>query len=151
MFVDEQVYLDHAGVKGMKWGVRRQRRVEALQRGGTRLKEGGKIASRVRAAGSIGPVDFVRGRGVRGGAARKAVRVQGQLDRKAAGKATVMDNIKRYGSTRLADLIPMREAKINVKRTARRDIVPAALVVAGGALYVSRIIANSKAIRQNLA
>ena len=30
MFIDEEVYLEHYGVKGMKWGVRRERRKAKL-------------------------------------------------------------------------------------------------------------------------
>ena len=130
----------HSGIRGMKWGVRRQRRVQALTRGGTK---GGPIVSRVRAAGNIGPVDFVRGRGIRGGAARKAVRVGAQLKRFDKGQATAVDIVKRFGSTRVHDLIPVRGSKAKLKTTARRDIVPAAIVVAGGALFAARLLGQA--------
>lgn len=136
------VDLEHAGVKGMKWGVRRERRQQALVRAGTK---GGYKSSRVRGAvGRLGPIDLIRGRGIRKGLERKAVRVGGQLERHAKGKATTMDLIKRYGSTRVTDLVPVRSSRAGKKTTHKADI---AIVTAAGALIAARIIANQAAKR----
>lgn len=134
MIIEEEYYLEHFGVKGMKWGVRRQRRVERLARAG---QKNSPYATRTRASQNLGPVDLIRGRGVRGGAARKAVRVQGQLDRYNRGKATTMDKIKRFGSTRLLDLVPVKEKNINKPTTVAGD---KAFLAASGALLVANMM-----------
>lgn len=127
--------LEHAGVPGMKWGVRRERRQQALERAGTK---GGYKSSRVRGAtGRLGPVDLIRGRGIRKGLARKAVRVRGQLDRKAAGKATAMDLVKRYGSTRITDFVPVRSSAAGKRTSHKSDAV---MVTAAGALIAYQIL-----------
>jgi hypothetical protein len=146
IFILDQI--EHAGIKGMKWGVRRERRIERLARGGVK---GGSAISRVRAAGRIGPVDFVRGRGVRGGSARKAVRVQGQLDRFKRGEASAVDIIKRYGSTHARDLVPVREKNVGKKTRVRGDIVGAAGVVLIGASIAARMLANKQVGRALVA
>ena len=125
----------HSGVPGMKWGVRRERRQQALERAGTK---GGPISSRIRGAtGRLGPVDFIRGRGIQKGLQRKAVRVRGQLDRKAAGKSTAMDLVKRFGSTRITDLVPVRASQAGKKTSHKSDIV---MVTAAGALIAHQIL-----------
>lgn len=53
MIVDEEVYLEHFGVRGMKWGVRKQRRKEAYQRLETHRHKQGKLTGWER-AGAIG-------------------------------------------------------------------------------------------------
>jgi hypothetical protein len=139
-FCDKDIdafFLEHYGMRGMKWGVRRQRRQQALVRAGTK---GGYKSSRVRGAlGRLGPVDLIRGRGVRKGLARKAVRVGGQLERHKAGKATGMDLLKRYGSTRITDLVPVRTSRAGKQTTHKADI---AVVTAAGAVIAGKIIAS---------
>lgn len=136
MIIDEEAYLEHFGVKGMKWGVRRERRVQALERA---AKKGGPVISKVRAfpiwgPGAIGPIDFAVGRGIRGGSARKARRIRGQLKRRNQGKSTALDIIKRYGSTRVLDLIPVRTKNIKKKTGKGADY---AVVAAAGAAFVA--------------
>jgi hypothetical protein len=133
--------IEHAGIKGMKWGVRRERRQQGLERGAVK---GGYKSSRVRAASRLGPIDIIRGRGIRGGAERKATRVRGQLERHAAGKATALDLVKRYGSTRVTDLVPVRASKASKLTTHKADI---AVVTAAGALIAARIIGKQIAKR----
>ena len=106
MIIDQEVYneyLEHYGVLGMRWGTHRERRQQGLERAA--IKGGPKI-SKVRALGRLGPIDLVKGRGITGGAARKAQRVRGQYDRWDRGEATATDIVKRVGSTRGQDLFP---------------------------------------------
>lgn len=134
LIIGEDYFLQHFGVSGMKWGVRRSRRQQALERGAVK---GGYKSSRVRAVARLGPVDIIRGRGIRGGAERKSARVGAQLERHAQGKSTALDLVKRYGSTRASDLVPVRASKANKMTTHKADI---AAVAALGALYAARII-----------
>jgi hypothetical protein len=128
-------YFEHSGVPGMKWGVRRERRQQALVRAGTK---GGPISSRIRGAtGRLGVVDLVRGRGIRGGLERKSKRVGAQLERHKAGKSTAMDLIKRYGSTRITDIVPVRSKNANKKTSYKSDQV---MVGVAGALIADQIL-----------
>lgn len=136
---DISKYIEHHGVAGMKWGVRRTRRLQALQRAGTK---GGPKISKVRALANVGPVDLIKGRGITGGAHRKAVRIKGQLGRHKAGKATTVDLVKRYGSTRVSDLIPTTKSRQHLQTTAKRDAV---IVAGAGALFAARLIAKRAA------
>jgi hypothetical protein len=138
--------LEHAGVKGMKWGVRRERRNQALARSGQRIRGGGggHVSSRLRSTARIGPVDFVRGRGLRGASERKAVRVGAQLERRKKGQSTTLDLVKRFGSTRITDLVPVRDTNANKKTSHKSDI---AIVTAAGALIALRILSKSAARR----
>jgi hypothetical protein len=137
-FIDA-LLLEHVGVKGMKWGVRRERRRQVYQRGGIKVREGGSIASKIRTGAMLGPIDLIRGRGIVGGARRKSTRVAGQLERFDKGKATGLDLVKRYGSTRVSDLVPVREKNVGKTRSHKADI---AVVTAVGALFALNLIAR---------
>jgi len=141
-------FLEHFGVPGMKWGVRRDRRAGALVSLGS--GEGGTI-SKVRSARDVlHPVDLVIGRGIRGGAKRRGAR---QLTRNAkvrSGQANAIDTIAYYGGTRAMDLIPVREKNVGKDTTAGRSIGKSsgrdlAIVAAAGAYYVTRTILKQKA------
>lgn len=136
MIIDSETYLEHYGIKGMRWGVRRERRQQGLERAG--IKGGPKI-SKVRAVARVGPVDLVKGRGITGGAARKAARVRGQMNRWDRGEATTLDTIKRIGSTRVQDLLPGTQKMLDKKTTVRADY---AVVAATGAYFVGRMVLN---------
>lgn len=140
--VDE--FLEHFGIRGMKWGVRRKRRLAAIERGAQR---GGPVISKLRTAagpligqgGHLGPIDFIRGRGVTGGLQRKAKRLRGQLTRHDQGKSTAMDILKRYAFVHPQDLIPVRTKNIGKKTSVKGDYVVAA---AAGAIAVAGFLAR---------
>ncbi len=103
MIIDEE-YLEHFGKKGMKWGVRRQRRLDQMNRV---AKGKGSRGDKVREALSISTSDLAKGRGLRGGVAVKAARVTARRDRIRSGKATAGDVLAHVGTTRLIDLGPL--------------------------------------------
>lgn len=139
---DFLLYLEHAGVKGMKWGVRRERRRQTYVRGAVKVKEGGSRAAKVRTAVKLGPVDFIRGRGIVGGAKRKSARWGKQLERFDKGEATKTDLLKRYGLVHVTDLVPVKTKNVGKVRSTKADI---AVVTAVGALAASYIIAGKVA------
>lgn len=143
---DEQIndFLEHFGIRGMKWGVRRQRRLAAIQRG---AKRGGPVVSKLRTAagplvgfgGHLGPIDLIKGRGVSGGLQRKATRLKGQLTRHDQGKSTAMDILKRYAFMRPQDLIPVRTKNVKKKTSVKSDYV---IATAAGAIAVASFLAR---------
>jgi hypothetical protein len=139
MIIDEDVYLAHHGVKGMKWGVRRQRRIDRISRAG---QPGSTKASRARTLLSTtptGPVDLVKGRGLRGGAARKATRIQSRTDRLAAGEGRVRDVLMHIGGTRLSDILPVKSKNIGKKTFMDNDKM---VLAATGGLIAGRLLAR---------
>lgn len=138
MIVDQNVYdfLEHQGVKGMKWGVRRDRRVVRLSRAGVK---GGSKLSKIRNIGNIGPVDFVKGRGLTGAAKRKSTRQKQRNKRIRQGKATARDRLAFYGGTRAQDLIPVRRKNVGKKTIVDSDKI---VVAAAGALIAVKILSR---------
>lgn len=126
MIDDEEVevFLEHFGIRGMKWGVRRQRRNQALARAS---RPGAGIATKLRALHEENIIDLVKGRGIRGGARIRRARLSGRIDRIKAGKGSARDIIVHFGSTRMQDLIPVRSKNAKKKTTHRTDVA----VVAG--------------------
>jgi len=120
VIIDEEVYLEHFGVKGMQWGVRRQRR-EARLRNVARGKVGlaGKAAPVLGYLGGVaprlGPIDLIKGRGIRGAAQRKSIREAARSKRFKSGKAKVGDYLVRYGTLRPSDLIPVKTSNVKKK------------------------------------
>lgn len=142
-------FLEHFGVPGMKWGVRRDRRAGALVSLGS--GEGGTI-SKVRSARDVlrGPVDVVAGRGIRGGSKRRGRRQLARNARVRSGEANAKDLMVYYGGTRAMDLIPVRTKNIGKDTTAGRSVSKSsgrdvAIVAAAGAFYVARTILKQKA------
>jgi hypothetical protein len=148
MLIDEvqrpqevEEFLEHFGIKGMRWGVRRQRRNQALARA---AKGNAGVLTKVRAFREENIIDLVKGRGIRGGAKIREKRLRERIQRLKAGKGSARDIVVHYGSTRMVDLIPVRRKNEKKKTTARTD----AMVVAGiGALWVGRMMAKKWAKR----
>jgi hypothetical protein len=97
-------FLEHYGVKGMKWGVRRRGRIDRTVRVGK--GEGSKL-DKVRVHGMFNPVDLVKtGGSFRESAARKGKRMANRNNRIARGKASVVDYLITSGTARMTDILP---------------------------------------------
>ena len=97
-------FLEHHGVRGMKWGVRRRGRIERHVKVG---KGGGNIIDKARVYSMSNPADLIRTRSFRKSAARKGKRFVRRNQRIAAGKAKVTkDIIPTLYSVRYGDLLP---------------------------------------------
>jgi hypothetical protein len=105
-FVGE--YLEHYGVKGMKWGVRKRylekrdkiaSRQERVASGNASLRDKAKVAL------TTSNVDLVKGKGLKGAAALRAERERAHMDRVNNGRENAMDVLKRHGLTSIADIV----------------------------------------------
>ncbi len=134
-------FFAHHGVRGQKWGIRRQRRIDLLKRAGKKGNALAKTRAIVGFGPHLGPIDFVKGRGLTGGFKRKAARMQARENRIKSGKATVGDQLHRFGGARLTDVIPVRKKNVHNRKvgTAKRD----ALAIAGvGAVFTVAALAR---------
>lgn len=100
--------LTHYGVKGMKWGVRKQR-TGRLNVRASRLERvaSGKGSVRDKATTIAGTTVYgaVKSRGsLKKDAARRAENLRGQERRLATGKTKTTDLLKAYGSTTIVGL-----------------------------------------------
>lgn len=94
-------YFEHAGVKGMKWGVRKQKRLDRLNRvaagqGNRRDRANVRLTE-------ISSKNYVKNKGLEGAARSKASRMSARRDRILRGEATAKDLIAHYGGDRLWD------------------------------------------------
>ena len=124
MPTDLDIFLEHQGVKGMKWGVRKAETSSPTHRPrpkptSAQLKYVGKEV----AFGSIGTVAFLLGAGppvsVALGLSVGVLRtppVQNAI--KQTSKATA-DLIKQYGDTKLTAMRESREAKEKIRDAAK--------------------------------
>jgi hypothetical protein len=103
----------------MQWGVRRERRNRRLREGGA--KDAGK-AAKILALNRLllTPTDMLKGRGISGGAIKKATRISNRVKRIKDGKAHVGSKIIHYGSTHIDDLIPVRTKNIDKRNLLDR-------------------------------
>ena len=132
--------LAHAGVKGMKWGVRRDRRVQRLANAGI---EGSSKASRARASSELSVLDLKKG--VEGGARERAIRQKDRNERVRTGKGSTKDLLAYYGGTKLEDFIPVKTNNVNKKDNPKREQY---LILAAGTAFVTKAlyqISNSDA------
>ena len=128
MIITEEVYLEHFGVKGMKWGVRRDRRAQTHAKVG---RGEGTRGERLRSAVQIGPKDFIKGRGLQGAARIKGAR---QLERNArvrSGQGSVRDKLAYVGGTRYQDMFPTGKSANNTKAAIGASVVGAFLFAQG--------------------
>jgi hypothetical protein len=129
MLIDEEVYLEHYGVLGMKWGVRKDRRLQRAERVASGKASRGE---RVRfALTDTSAASVRRNKGLEGAAANRARELSARKERIQAGKTTVRDIIALSGGDRL--MVLGRNAGIHktkapsVKRSTSRSEVDKSL------------------------
>lgn len=99
--------LEHYGVKGMKWGVRKARtgnlgtRAARAKRYASGKDQQGlrRVVDTASALNNYGLNDLVKGRGLHSSARRHAKVYEAERKRLAKGKATTKDLLKAYGQT----------------------------------------------------
>lgn len=125
MIITAEDYIEHFGVKGMRWGVRRDRRAN------THIKVGagqGTLSDKVRSGLTVGPVDLVKGRGFKGAAARKGLRQLERNERVRNGESTVKDKLLYIGGTKYQDILPTGKSSVNTKAAIGASVVGAIIV-----------------------
>lgn len=99
--------LSHHGVKGMHWGVKKARtgNIDKATKVLDRVAGGhGSKLDKVRVAGSSSVGNLIKSGGVKKEAARQSADLKAQRARLVAGKATMGDMLKAYGSVSLLDI-----------------------------------------------
>lgn len=129
-FVDYEVqeFIDHHGVKGQKWGIRNKRRTENFIQVG---KGKGSPTQYARAAYNLGPIDLIKGRGVKGGSRRKGARQRKASNNFANGKATTRNLLTRLAAVRQQDIIPTSKSSKNTSAAVGASIAGAILISVG--------------------
>lgn len=120
------IFLEHYGAKGMKWGVRRDRRANNLAEVGI-----GENGSRLRALARYTPLDALKFRGLK---KASGIRGERQLSRNArvrAGESSMRDKLVYYGGTKLQDIIPTGKSASNTRAAAGASIAGAMLIGIG--------------------
>jgi hypothetical protein len=100
--------LSHHGVKGMHWGVRKARtgNIDEQTKVLDRVAGGrGSTLDKVRVAGSSSVGRLVKSGGLKSEAARQSADLKAQRARLVAGKATMSDVLKAYGSVSVIDVL----------------------------------------------
>lgn len=153
MIFDEDV-IEHYGVKGMKWGVRKERRANKLKRTATQKKEnkarrkagketkpGKKVGVGERARSfydtSLTPTtfkDLVKTRSINEAQLSKADRILGRIERRKRGEASVKDNLAFYANHRLQDQLPTRKKANDYSIDVGASFAGALMFELGGAI-----------------
>lgn len=147
MIVSEEVYLDHYfndasnfmehhGIRGQKWGIRNKRRTQNYVEVG---KGKARPSQYARAAWNLGPIDLVKGRGIKGGAARKGTRQRTASENIAKGEASVRNILTRVASWRQQDLFPTSKSATNTKAAVGASVAGAILANIGYKILKSTI------------
>jgi hypothetical protein len=129
-------FLEHVGIKGMKWGVRRNRRAELFTK---RANHKANLVEKAYVQTHLGVIDRVRGRGTTGGAKRKGERLQGRNSRVQGGEASVVDMLLYYGTFKYKDLVPVRGKNKDTKDRNKRAL---SVVVGAGLTPVAVSLAR---------
>lgn len=130
MTIDQEVedILEHFGVRGQKWGVRRERRANLL------VKVGEGKATRIekiRAGATTSALDLYRGKGFKGGAAIRGARTISRNARVKSGESSVRDKLVYYGGTKYQDVVPTKKGAHNTKAAVGATIAGVMLVGIG--------------------
>jgi hypothetical protein len=132
--IDE--FLEHFGVKGMKWGVRRDNRANNFKKVGK--TNNATTSAKLRAYTHLGPIDFIKGGGLKGGAARKGDRLLDRNKRIRNGEAGAMDMLKYWGGTKYQDIIPTKKSRTNTKAALGASIAGAMILSIGMSAITSK-------------
>lgn len=154
MIIDADDYLEHYGVKGMKWGVRKEQRAYKMKRTALQKKENkarrkagkktlpGKkvgIGERLRTFNDtfFTPTtikDIIETRSLNEAQLRKADRIQGRINRMKKGKASVSDKLAYYANIRNQDLVPTKQGpkdtKMNIGASFAGNLISYPITVA---------------------
>jgi hypothetical protein len=104
-FNSVELYLEHAGKKGMKWGVRRYNRAQnQVNVGQGKAYAGVGVISLAKNKGSFKKASLAKGKA---SIARN--------DRVQNGKASIADKLKYAGGTKFSDLMPTSRSKSSTK------------------------------------
>jgi hypothetical protein len=158
-------YLEHFGVKGMQWGVRRRLRIARTAAVGKTTGNRGNFLDKTRVHYKANPIDLVRTFSWKKSAARKSARmIRRNNALVSSGKGKVRSFIPFMYSTRVSDILPSvgskRIADMNkkigkqkVKRPKnnnRREIGLLGAVVAAGVLMQAGSIPASQLLASGI-
>ncbi len=101
-FLMTDIYLEHYGKKGMRWGYRKERNLQSLKRVGAGK---GSAADKINASSQLSLANYIRGGGLKGASRRKAQRLEEVKERTLRGEATTMDFLREIGSRKFSDLV----------------------------------------------
>lgn len=98
---DQQIdeFLEHHGVKGQKWGIRNQQRLDRVARVARGTATRGERTSF--ALTETSAVSLLRNRGIQGAAIARERELRARKKRILAGKASVLDFLALHGGDKL--------------------------------------------------
>lgn len=99
MIVDEEAFLEHYGKKGMKWGIRNERRLQRAKR--VASGKGSKLDKVGFALTDTSTVSIGRHGSVKGAAKSRVRELQGRKRRMNRGTAGAKDILALLGGDRL--------------------------------------------------